>query len=142
MSIIGVFYIKTDHGIVYSVRFWGLALLYISLLALIHHFVIAENKEIIPESLVNGGGLVGGMLLFMLRKILGFYGSLIILLASSLCGILIVTTWSLYQTVVKAKDQAQQGLSTAYEQFEKVGKIYNQEKDRGFAKRIEKEALV
>ena len=142
MSIIGVFYIKTDHGIVYSVRFWGLALLYISLLALIHHFVIAENKEIIPESLVNGGGLVGGMLLFMLRKFLGFYGSLIILLASSLCGILIVTTWSLYQTVVKAKDQAQQGLSTAYEQFEKVGKIYNQEKDRSFAKRIEKEALV
>lgn len=135
MMIIGVFYIKTNQGIVYSVRFWGLALLYISLLGLIHHFLILENNEIMPESLVNGGGLVGGMLLFLLRKIFGFYGSLILLLASCLCGILIATTWSLYQAFLKARDQAQQGLSTAYEQFEKVGKFYNQEKDRRFAEK-------
>ncbi len=142
MIIIGIFHIKTDHGIVYSVRFWGLALLYISLLAIIHHFMIDENKEILPESLVNGGGLIGGMLLFILRKFLGFYGSLIILLSSSLCGILIVTTWSLYQAFIKAREQAQQGLSTAYEQIEKVGKIYNQEKDRRFAqKALQKKAI-
>ncbi len=135
MIIIGIFYITKDHGIIYTVRFWGLALLYISLLALLHHFLIDENKEILPESLTHGGGLIGGMLLFILRKFLGFYGSLIFLLASSLCGILIVTTWSLYQTVVTARNQAQQGLTTAYEQFEKVGKIYNHERDRRFAKK-------
>jgi len=133
MIIIGGFYIKKEYGIVYSVRFWGLALLYISLLALIHHFVIPENKEILPDSLVNGGGFIGGMFLFLLRKFLGFYGSLIILLASSLCGVLIATTWSLHKTFVTARDQAQQGLYTAYDQIEKVGKIYNQEKDRRFA---------
>ncbi len=138
MMIIGGFYIKKDHGIVYSIRFWGLALLYISLLALIHHFMIAENKEILPESLVHGGGLVGGMLIFALRSFLGFYGTLIVLLASCLCGILIVTTWSLYQTFVAAREQAQQGFTTAYEQIEKVGKFYNHEKDRRFAEKEQK----
>ena len=133
MMIIGVLYIKIDQGIVYSVRFWGLVLLYISLLGLIHHFVIAENNEIMPESLINGGGLVGGMLVFMLRKFFGFYGTLILLLASCLCGILIATTWSLYKTFITAKDQAQQGLSTAYEHIEKVGKFYNFEQDRRFS---------
>ncbi|WP_378956932.1 DNA translocase FtsK 4TM domain-containing protein [Pelosinus sp. sgz500959] len=142
MIIIGIFYIKTDHGIVYSIRFWGLALLYISLLGIIHHFIIIENQEIMPESLVNGGGLIGGMLLFMLRKFLGFYGSLIILLASSLCGVLIATTWSLYQTFIAAREQAHQGISTAYEQIEKVGKIYNQERDRRFAKKIVQEKAI
>ena len=44
MMIIGVLYIKKDQGIVYSVRFWGLVLLYISLLALVHHFFILENN--------------------------------------------------------------------------------------------------
>jgi len=136
MIIIGVFYIKTDQGIVYSVRFWGLALLYISVLGLIHHFFILENNEIMPESLINGGGLVGGMLLFILRKFFGFYGTLILLLASCICSILMATTWSLYRTFLTARDQAQQGLSTAYEQFEKVGKIYNQEKDRRFAEKV------
>jgi len=135
MMIIGVFYIKTDQGIVYSVRFWGLALLYISLLGLIHHYFILENNEIMPESLINGGGLVGGMLLFILRKFFGFYGTLILLLASCLCGILIATTWSLYQAFLSAREQAQQGLSTAYEQLEKVGKFYNQEKDRRFGEK-------
>ncbi|MBC8014147.1 MAG: DNA translocase FtsK 4TM domain-containing protein [Sporomusaceae bacterium] len=142
MMVIGILYIKTDHGIVYSVRFWGLALLYISLLALIHHFLILENNEILPESLLHGGGLVGGMLLFILRKFLGFYGSLIVLLAFCLCGILIVTTWSLRQTFITAREQAQQGLSTAYQQIEKVGKFYNHEKDRRFAESVLKQSQV
>ena len=142
MMVIGVLYIKTDHGIVYSVRFWGLALLYISLLALIHHFVILEDNEILPDSLIHGGGLVGGMLLFILRKFLGFHGSFIVLLAFCLCGILIVTTWSLRQTLITAREQAQQGLSTAYQQIEKVGKFYNHEKDRRFAESALKQSQV
>ena len=142
MMIIGVLYIKTDQGIIYSVRFWGLALLYMSLLGLIHHFLILENNEIMPESLINGGGLIGGMLLFLLRKFFGFYGTLILLLASCLCGLLIATSWSLYQAFTTAREQAQQGLSTAYEQLEKVGKFYNQEKDRRFAQQTLKNGLL
>lgn len=142
MIIIGVLYIKTEHGIVYSVRFWGLVLLYISLLGLIHHFLILENNEIMPDSLINGGGLVGGMLLFILRKFFGFYGTFILLLASCLCGILIATTWSLYQAFTTARVQAQQGLATAYEQIEKVGKFYNQEKDRRFAEKTLKNEKI
>lgn len=81
--------------------------------------MITENQEILPESLVNGGGLVGGMLLFILRKYLGYCGSFIILLASALCGILIATTWSLYQTLVKARQQAHQGISTPMSKLKK-----------------------
>lgn len=139
MMIIGGFYIKKDHGIVYSIRFWGLALLYISLLALLHHFLIFENREILPESLANGGGLIGGMLLFILRKFFGFYGAFIMLVALGLCGILIATTWSLYQAYLTAKERTQQGLSNAYEQIEKVGSFYNQEKDRHFLRKYSNE---
>jgi S-DNA-T family DNA segregation ATPase FtsK/SpoIIIE len=134
MMIIGIFYIKTDNGIVYSVRFWGLTLLYISLLGLVHHFLIFENREILPESLINGGGFVGGMTLFVLRKFFGFYGAFILLLALSLCGILIATTWSLYKTFIIAKEKTQQGISNAYETIEKAGKFYNQDKDQRFSK--------
>lgn len=137
MMIIGGFYIKTAHNVRYSVRFWGLAILYVAVLALLHHCLILENREILPESLTEGGGLLGGMLLFMLRKLFGFYGAFVILLAVALGGLLVATTWSLYQAIVVARAKAQEGLSTAYETaqetWEKAGKFYNQEKDKRFA---------
>jgi len=142
MMAIGGFYIKKDHGIVYSIRFWGLALVYISSLALLHHFLIAEHAEILPDSLIHGGGLIGGMVIFLLRSVLGFYGTLIVLLALCLCGILIATTWSLHQGFVKVREQAEQGFTVAYEQIEKVGKFYNHEKDRRFIEQAQKKEKI
>jgi S-DNA-T family DNA segregation ATPase FtsK/SpoIIIE len=133
MIVIGGLYIRSASAIVYSIRFWGLLLVYVSVLALLHHFLIPEGREILPESLPKGGGLAGGMTLFILRKFLGYYGAFVMLLALTLCGILIVTTWSLYHTLVTAKEKTQEGLSSAYEVIGRAGKFYNQEKDRRFA---------
>lgn len=113
--IIGSRYIWSRQPIVYSVKFWGLALLYILLLTLYHHFLIAEGKEILPESLVPGGGFIGGITLFSLRKLFGVDGSLIVLIALSIAALLLATTWSLAKALLVAKEKATDSLLTAKE---------------------------
>lgn len=106
-------YIWTRRAINYSVRFWGFLFTFIALLAIYHHFRIPVNHEILPESLIPGGGLVGGLLLFSLRKLFGIYGSLILLIAMSICSIIMATTWSLAKTLFFAKDKAAESIVTA-----------------------------
>jgi len=110
---IGSRYVWTRRGINYSLKFWGLFLTYILLLAIYHHFKIPVDQEILPESLVPGGGLVGGMLLFALRKLFGVYGSIIVLVAVSICSVIMATTWSLAKTMILAKDKAAESLTSA-----------------------------
>ena len=130
---IGGMYIKSGKKIIFSIRFWGLLLFYVSLLALLHHWMIPEGREIMPESLPEGGGLLGGMVIFLLRKVVGFYGALVLVLAMSIWGVLLATTWSLYHTLNAAGQKTQAGLSTAYETVqEKAGTFYNQDRDWRF----------
>lgn len=143
--IIGSRYIWSRQPVVYSVKFWGLALLYFLLLTLYHHFVIAEGREVLPESLVPGGGFIGGITLFSLRKLFGLDGSLIVLIALSIASLLLATTWSLAKALLMAKEKATDSLMTAkeaiactYEQvaehYEETSRsnsvFYNQEKER------------
>ena len=93
--LIGYQYIVKHHGLVYSMRFFGLGLLFISVLALWHHVVIPAGAEIMPDSLPRGGGLMGGGLLFILRKFFGVDGAVIILGAGVVGSVLLSTTWSL-----------------------------------------------
>ena len=111
--VIGSRYIWTRRAISYSVKFWGLILIFVLLLAIYHHFKIPAGQEILPENLVPGGGLVGGMILFMLRKFLGFYGSIIVLIAASVFAVVMTKTWSLTNTLVVAKSKAAEGFSSA-----------------------------
>ncbi|WP_376748905.1 FtsK/SpoIIIE family DNA translocase [Anaerospora hongkongensis] len=143
--LIGSRYIWSRQPIVYSARFWGLALLYFLLLTIYHHFVIAESKEILPESLVPGGGFIGGITLFSLRKLFGLDGSLIVLIALSISALLLATTWSLAKALLLAKEKAADSLQTAkeaiactyeqmaehYEENERSKTVfYNQEKEQ------------
>ena len=66
--LIGYQYIVKHHGLVYSPRFFGLALLFWSTLAIWHHFVVPPGEEILPDSLPRGGGLLAGGLLLMLPR--------------------------------------------------------------------------
>ncbi|WP_145102307.1 DNA translocase FtsK [Sporomusa sp. KB1] len=113
--IVGLKYIVAKSPIVYSVKFWGLLLLYFVVLAIYHHIRIPVGQEIMPDSLVTGGGLTGGMVLFSLRKLLGVHGSIIVLSALLLCSILLTTTWSLAETLLNAKDKAVESMSSAKE---------------------------
>jgi len=146
--LIGIQYMAKHHGIVYSTRFFGLAALYISCLAIYHHFVIPPGTEILPSSLPKGGGLIGGGLLLIIRKFFGIDGGIIVLSASVIGAILLSTTWSLAVGMLKTKKQAADGFvaaketvalayDTAVKVEEKVGarvkkSFYNQEKEENF----------
>ena len=115
LLIIGLKYIMVKNSITYSVKFWGLLLLYFMALAIYHHIKIPVGQEILPESLISGGGFAGGMVLFSLRKLLGVHGSIIVLSALLLCALLMATTWSLAETLVSAKEKAVESLVSARE---------------------------
>lgn len=112
---IGLRYIWTRLPIVYSLKFWGLFLLYILLLAIFHHFKIPPGEEILPGSLMPGGGIIGGMLLFFLRKLFGVDGSLVVLISLTVCAVIGTTTWSIHRTLFLARQKASEGLESARE---------------------------
>ncbi|BBB93116.1 FtsK/SpoIIIE family DNA translocase [Methylomusa anaerophila] len=139
LIIIGLRYIMTKREIVYSVKFWGILLLYFLLLSIFHHIKTIPGQEIMPDSLAPGGGLVGGMILFTLRKLLGVDGSMVVLVALSICAVLMATTWSLAQTLLTAKQKAIESIMEAREAIasatEEMGcdkhstKFYDQQQD-------------
>lgn len=113
IMLIGYHYIVKHQGLRYSLRFFGLGLLYISVLAIWHHIVIAPGAEIMPDSLPRGGGLLGGGLLFILRKFFGVDGSIIILGAGVVGAVLLSTTWSLAAGLLRTQRQAAKGAEAA-----------------------------
>lgn len=113
--ILGSRYLWSRKPLLYSTRFWSLLGLYLFSLAFYHHIVTPVNHEILPDSLVPGGGLLGGMLLFVLRNLFGYYGALIVLLAFMLCLLLLATSWSLKHTLFTAKEKALESVTFAKE---------------------------
>nr|WP_139025451.1 DNA translocase FtsK [Acetonema longum] len=103
--IVGTRYIWMRCGISYSARFWGLFMLYLCLLAFIHIVCIPVGQEILPESLIPGGGLIGGLFLFVLRKLVGNHGAWVFLLSFSVCGMLLATMWSLREGIDTAREK-------------------------------------
>lgn len=126
VSALGAQYIWTrkPHG--YQVKYVGFMILFIACLALYHHFVIPVDQEILPERLVQGGGFVGGFILFELRKLFGYYGTLVLLLAIVLGSIVIATKWSIAHTIVVAKDKANDGIVSAREAIASTAEDLNQ----------------
>jgi len=145
IMLIGWRYICLHQSIRYSRRFMAVVVLLCLMLAAYHHFTTVPGNEILPESLKSGGGLIGGGLLFMLRKFFGVDGTIIILFAGMLGSVLLATSWSLAVGIFKTKAQAQNGLDTAkqtisatYEKIVEVEarvkqSVYNQEKDAHFS---------
>ena len=82
-------------------------------LALYHHFTVQPGAEILPESLPTGGGHLGGGLLFLLRKVVGVSGGLVVTIAGLLGTFLWMTKWSLSSGILKTRDKAKAGASAA-----------------------------
>lgn len=113
--ITGSRYVWTHNAIEYSGKFWGIVFSYILGLAIYHHYRIPVGEEILPENIISAGGLIGGIILFVLRKLLGPDGSIIALGGLSLCAIIIATTWSISRTMLLAKDKTLETLYSARE---------------------------
>ena len=155
-------YMTKHRGPKYSPRFFGILALFISVLAIWHHFKVPVGAEILPESLPTGGGLLGGGFLLLLRKFFGVDGSIIILGVGTVGAVLLSTTWSLAAGLLKTQAQAKKGAAVAgsalqstygkavevggrveahvaeavREKVEKVrehGSFYNQAEDKRFA---------
>lgn len=111
--LISIQYITHHRGVQYTKKFFGVIGLFISLLAIWHHFVIPVGEEILPQSLSEGGGLLGGGVLFVLRALFGVDGAVILLGTFVVGSILLSTTWSLASGYMKTREQAKKSAQAA-----------------------------
>ena len=111
--LISTQYIAHHRGVQYTKKFFGVIGLFISLLAIWHHFVIPVGEEILPQSLSEGGGLLGGGVLFVLRALFGVDGAVILLGTFIVGSILLSTTWSLASGYMKTREQAKKSAQAA-----------------------------
>lgn len=113
IALISLQYIIHHRGLLYTKKFFGVIGLFVSLLAVWHHFVIPVDEEILPQNLADGGGLIGGGLLFLLRSCFGVDGAIILLSTIVVGSVLLATTWSLASGYMKTKEQAKKGANAA-----------------------------
>ena len=136
LMVIGLGYIIKHERLTLSKKFFSILLILVSLIGLLHYFLVPEGEELIPTYLPTGGGLLGGVIVFVLKKIVGRVGALIILLAGTLAGIVLTGKFSLSTSLKKAGNGVKTGTLTAVQKFEDVRQkhkerhsFYNQEKD-------------
>ena len=110
---LGGYYIMKHTKLHWNTRMVGGILFYSCGLGMYHHWVVKEGAEILPESLVDGGGLLGGILTLILHKVVGTDGTPVLLGAGLLGSALVVTTWSLAKGILTTKEKAEQGAQVA-----------------------------
>lgn len=110
---LGGYYIMKHTKLHWNTRMLGGILFYACGLGMYHHWVIKEGAEILPESLVDGGGLLGGILTLILHKVVGTDGTPVLLGAGLLGSALVVTTWSLAKGILTTKEKTEQGAQVA-----------------------------
>ncbi|MCI7091760.1 MAG: DNA translocase FtsK [Veillonellaceae bacterium] len=110
---LGGYYIMKHTKLHWNTRMVGGILFYACGLGLYHHWVVKEGAEILPENLVDGGGLLGGLLTLILHKVVGTDGTPVLLGAGLLGSALVVTTWSLAKGILTTKEKAEQGAQVA-----------------------------
>ena len=113
IALISLQYIIHHRGLLYTKKFFGVIGLFISLLAVWHHVVVPVDEEILPQNLPDGGGLIGGGVLFLLRACFGVDGAIILLSTIIVGSVLLATTWSLASGYMKTKEQAKKGANAA-----------------------------
>ena len=118
--VVGGYNIMKHKRVGFNKTSIGVMLLLISLLGLYHHMVIPIGSEILPTSLAEGGGLMGGVLAFILHKPLGNAGTVIVFIAAIIGSILLATPWSLAQGILNTKAVSEKGADVAMDMAEVV----------------------
>ena len=113
IALIGLQYIIHHRGLLYTKKFFGIIGLFVSLLAIWHHFVVPVDEEILPQHLADGGGLIGGGFLLLLRACFGVDGAIILLSTIIVGSVLLSTTWSLASGYMRTREQAKRGANAA-----------------------------
>lgn len=110
---IGGFFIMKHTKFQLTARIVGGTLFYVFALSMYHHVMVEPGGEILPENLVDGGGLIGGAVSILLHNVVGTDGTGIVLGIGMLGSFLVVTTWSLAQGILATKKQAEKGAEVA-----------------------------
>ena len=118
--VVGGYHIMKHQRLGFTKTSVGVVLLLMSLLGLYHHLVIPNGAEILPSSLSEGGGLIGGVLAFVLHKPLGNAGTTIIFFAAIIGSILLATPWSLASGIIFTKEASEKGAGMAMDMAEVV----------------------
>ena len=104
LFIIGLRYVTAHSHIIYSRRFLGYLLVYAGALSLCHHYLVGNSQEILPENLPGGGGLLGGSVIIVLRRLFAMDGTTIFLWTWIVCALLLATGFSLSEWYRKSKE--------------------------------------
>ena len=118
--VCGGYYIMQHKKIGINKTSIGVLLLLISILAMYHHILIPVGKEIMPDSLANGGGLIGGVMAWLFHKPLGSTGTTICFAAAIIGSVLLATPWSLATGILYTKEASEMGAGVAKDVAEVV----------------------
>lgn len=137
--VLGLGYILNHEHLRFSKKFFTLLLFLVSVLSLWHMHKVPEGKELIPEYLMTGGGLLGGAIVFVFTKAVGRIGSGIILVTSALVSLVLSGKFSLRSPLLTAQDGVREGAETVAQKWEDYQErrkkhhdsFYDQEKDDG-----------
>ncbi|WP_432642115.1 DNA translocase FtsK 4TM domain-containing protein [Acidaminococcus sp.] len=137
--VLGLGYILNHEHLRFSKKFFTLLLFLVSVLSLWHMHKVPEGKELIPEYLMTGGGLLGGAIVFVLTKVVGRIGAMIFLIASALDSMVLSGKFSLRAPLQTASDGVKEGAENVAQKWEAYqdqrkrshNAFYDQEKDDG-----------
>ena len=104
LIICGVYLIAFSGPFSISRRAFALVLLLLCLLGIAQHVFTPAGQEMDLYSFPEGGGFIGGIILWTLRKIAGTAGALIILIVLSLTSVLLLSRLSLQLLLMKIKN--------------------------------------
>ena len=104
LIICGIYLIAFSGPFSISRRAFALVLLLLCLLGIAQHIFAPAGQEMDLYSFPEGGGFIGGVILWTLRKIAGTAGALIILIVLSLTSVLLLSRLSLQLLLMKIKN--------------------------------------
>ncbi|MCI7612344.1 MAG: DNA translocase FtsK [Selenomonadaceae bacterium] len=109
----GGYYIMRHQKLVFNARLLGGTGFFACAVSMYHHLVVKPGEEILPSSLVDGGGLLGGAITIFLHNVAGVDGTPIVLAAGLIGTLMVATTWSLAQGILTTKEKAEKGADVA-----------------------------
>ena len=104
LIICGIYLLAFSGRFSISRRVAAFVLLLICFLGLTHHLFTPAGQELDLYSFPEGGGFIGGIILWTLRKIAGTAGALVILVVLGLASVLLLSRISLQLLFVKIKN--------------------------------------
>lgn len=109
----GGYYIMRHQKLVFNARLLGGIGFFACAISFYHHLVVKPGEEILPSSLVEGGGLLGGAITIFLHNVAGVDGTPILLAVGLIGALIVATTWSLAQGILTTKEKAEKGADVA-----------------------------